>query len=270
MKKDLNGLKKQELVKLAQEHEIKNASHYKKSELISLLEARLSQRQPKKKPSREPITSHPISSETKKTVPSMPQYLHPGFEGVFQPQQVSCPVPKSEPELPVSYGVTKIVLIARDPYWCYSYWDFSGDTYRQIENWFRELPKPRPVLRVYDVTDIIFNGGNAHSFFDVAVHLDSKNWYLEVGKPDRNYLVDLGLVDQAGRFYLIARSNVVRTPRDAPSDVIDEEWMSADFELLYELSGGLKIRASSAELVEKVKKGVLFRQWISSGAFSSR
>lgn len=198
-----------------------------------------------------------------------PGFVHPHSEAVIHPPEEIYPRSTGE-GLPYSYGVTKIVLMVRDPYWCYAYWDFNPETLRKIEKWYRELPGPRAILRVYDVTDQVFDGNNANSFFDVDINFDSRNWYLEVGKPGRDFIVDIGIRDAQGRFYLITRSNAVRIPRDTPSDVIDEEWMSKDFELFYAISGGLKVGSSSAELVDKVKKGILFRQWLSSGAVSSR
>ena len=93
---------------------------------------------------------------------------------------------------------------------------------------------------------------------------------MDVGQPNRNFLVAIGVRDRSSRFYPISYSNAVRTPRDTPSEVIDEEWMTSEFELMYAVSGGFKVGMSSAELVQKVKSGKLFRQWLSSGALSSR
>ena len=128
--------------------------------------------------------------------------------------------------LPSSYNETKLVLMVRDPFWAFSYWDFSALTWSQIQNLYQTHQGLRSILRVYDVTDSNWNGSNAyHRSFDLDVFLDVKNWYIELGQANREWIADLGLLDPSGRFYVIARSNRVRTPRDEPSDVVDEEWM---------------------------------------------
>ncbi|MDD5085295.1 MAG: DUF4912 domain-containing protein [Candidatus Omnitrophica bacterium] len=199
-------------------------------------------------------------------------YYEPTFHGKppeFQPEVKPAPAPYTPSyDLPSSYNKTKIVLLVRDPYWVYSYWDISGDTYQWIEGIRRDVQgKVRTVLRVYDVTDIDFNGSNAHRYYDIDCHLDAKNWYIDLGTPDRAYIVDLGLIDGNGKFYLIARSNVVRTPRDGPSDIVDEAWMAADFEEIYALSGGFGIGLSSGEMKARGKR--IMKEWLSSGGISS-
>lgn len=133
-------------------------------------------------------------------------------------------------ELPFSYGETRLVLMVRDPYWAYSYWDFSGETWNGAQQQLAQDASLKPVMRVHDL--------DAKHFFDLLVSLEAKNWYLHLGTPDHRYAAELGIGDGHSRFYLIVRSNEVRTPRDTPSDVIDPEWDGRDFDELYRLSGG--------------------------------
>ncbi|MCX7698524.1 MAG: DUF4912 domain-containing protein, partial [Candidatus Goldbacteria bacterium] len=135
---------------------------------------------------------------------------------------------------------------ARDPYWCYAYWDISPDFMEEKAKEARKSEKYDLVIRIYDVTDIIFDGTNAHKFEDIKVSGDSNNWYINVWAPDRSYFVDLGFKTSDGRFILIARSNVVTTPRDRVSDKTDEEWMiiDEDFDELLKLSGAGKFGSS--------------------------
>jgi len=279
MHKNLSGLSKDELLLIAKKLRIPNLSQLKKSEIISLIQKK-EKSKPQAKTSRPRAKRAPKSYESPLSIrvrlkskavrTEKSGFIHPHSEGVIHSSHEPERIEGAEHNLPYSYGKTKIVLLVRDPYWCFSYWDFSSETLRQIDGWFRELSGPRAILRVYDVTGRIFDGTNALGFFDMEINFDSRNWYLELGKPGRDFVVDIGIRDSHGRFYLIARSNTVRTPRDTPSDVIDEEWMSKEFELLYAVSGGFKTGLSSKELIEKVKKGALFRQWLSSGAMSSR
>lgn len=290
MIKNLDRLVKEKLLSIAKKLRIPNASTLNKSELISKIkkeEVKQSKQKsaPKSKSklktkSKSPATRKqtsriepPLAIHVRlktRSVEAQQGFVHPYSESAMHVEGEPSHEIRYEHDLPSSYGVTKIVLMVRDPYWCYTYWDFSAPTRSQITRWYRELTGPKAVLRIYDVTNRNFDGTNANSFFDLDINFDAGNWYLEVGKPDRSFLVEIGIRDQYGRFYVIARSNVVRTPRDTPSDVIDEEWMSREFELLYAASGGFKIGISSGELMDRIKKGVLFREWLSSGAFSSR
>jgi len=158
-------------------------------------------------------------------------------EALLRPEQVSLSEEKVLSELPFSYGETKLVLMVRDPYWAYSYWDFSGETWNGVQKRLVEDSSLRPMMRVHDLT--------AKRSYDLLVSLEAKNWYLHLGTPHHRYDAELGIGDGDSRFYLIARSNVVQTPRDSPSEVIDSEWSDRDFEEIYRLSGGGQARMSS-------------------------
>lgn len=191
----------------------------------------------------------------KKTVSAMPvEEILPVVRAVQPGTSAFIPAANDQYDLPFSYNKTKIVLLVRDPFWVFTYWDLSQDTFHEVSRLMGgKSGAVKPILRVYDVTDLEFNGKNAHWSFDVDVFLDARSWYVNVGIPSRSYLVDLGLLDENGNFYLIARSNLVKAPKDGPSDVIDEQWMGIDFEEMYILSGGLGVGLSSAELRERKK-----------------
>ncbi|MDH4220179.1 MAG: DUF4912 domain-containing protein [Candidatus Aminicenantes bacterium] len=73
------------------------------------------------------------------------------------------------------------------------------------------------VVRVYDVTDIIFDGFNAHMFFDLEVSGLSGNYYFGVNRLARDYLAEIGFRRRDGYFHSLARSNVTYFDRDRPS-----------------------------------------------------
>lgn len=133
-------------------------------------------------------------------------------------------------DLPFSYGETKLVLLVRDPYWAYSYWDFSGETWNWIQGLLSGDSRLKPVIRVHDL--------ETKRFSDLLISLEAKNWYLHLGAPDHRYVAELGLGDGHSKFHLIVRSSEVRTPRDSPSEVVDPEWNDRDFQEIYRLSGG--------------------------------
>jgi hypothetical protein len=135
-----------------------------------------------------------------------------------------------------------MILLVRDPWWLYTYWELTNATVDKFKNELGDnFYKSTRVLRVYDVTNIIFNGNNANRFFDIVINDFASSWYIDAAGPGRSWCVDLGLRLPNGRFITILRSNVVQTPLDGPSWITDEEWMIPDdmFARLYGMGFGL-------------------------------
>ncbi len=161
--------------------------------------------------------------------------------------------------LPHNYGVDRMVLLARDPHWLFAYWEITATKQEEFagtygtEAWL----STHPVLRIYDVTGVDFNGNNALKYFDYHMEENIDNWHIEVGEPDRSFCVDLGRMFPDGRFITLLRSNIVTTPRASLSDRLDEEWMW--IEGLYQSIGRIKYGASSPMIIEELalRKGAL-------------
>lgn len=160
------------------------------------------------------------------------------FTAFAEPQEISHAVPH---ELPERYHEDKIVAQVRDPWWLHTYWEVQNSTIQNIERKLgKEFEGARAILRIHDVSLIIFDGKNARSSFDLDVRLETGNWYIDVGQAGRTWCIDIGFLLKNGRFILIARSNIVGTPLDGPSWVTDEEWMVPDelFARLYGMGFG--------------------------------
>jgi hypothetical protein len=129
--------------------------------------------------------------------------------------------------MPERYGETRIVLQVRDPFWMHAYWEIAectaADLARELGD---EIHRSRLTLRVSDVTGVELGTVDSARHASIHVHPFADNWYINACEPDRSYCVDLGLTLASGAFRLIARSNVVRTPRVGPSEIRDEEWLS--------------------------------------------
>lgn len=172
---------------------------------------------------------------------------------------------------PPGYGDNRIVLLVRDPWWTFAYWEIRRDkedeVMQRIEASGQKAKKS--ILRVYDVTDISFNGKNAHQYFDIELKGLATNWYINVSSPGRSWLVDIGILSTRDEFYVLARSNVVRTPRFGMSDKLDEEWMMPEEEYwkMFGLSGGFGIGKGSLEVREMMKRRL--EEQITSAAISS-
>lgn len=144
-------------------------------------------------------------------------------------------------ELPHGYSEDKIILQVRDPWWLHTYWEIKGSTVEELKNRLNSrFDGAQSILRVYDISSLVFDGTNAHRHFDINVGLEVKNWYIDTGGPGRSWCIDIGFKLKDGTFIMIARSNAVTTPLDGPSWVTDEEWMIPDelFARLYGLGFG--------------------------------
>ncbi|MDD5670002.1 MAG: DUF4912 domain-containing protein, partial [Candidatus Omnitrophica bacterium] len=183
--------------------------------------------------------------------------------------KLSRPLPH---ELPVQYHKDTMVLLVRDPWWLYTYWEVTPETWERFRQQLGDvIHSSKKTLRVYDVTDVIFNGANAHRFFDVEMGYDASNWYIDTGGPNRSWVVDFGLKLPSGEFVTILRSNIVRTPSDSPSNVTDEEWMIPNeiFARLYGLGFGFGQSSPVGKAWQERMRKALFSGILSSPGLSS-
>jgi len=175
-------------------------------------------------------------------------------------------------DLPAGYGQDKIVLQARDPWWIHAYWEVTTGAFDRLrEQLGNAFFSAKRVLRVYDVSHTIFNGTNAHRFFDIEVTPSANNWYINTGGPGRSWCVDFGLLLSDNRFIVIVRSNTVTTPLEGPSWITDEEWMVPEemFARLYGMGFGLGRSSPVGKAWQERIKGELFSGILASPGITS-
>lgn len=126
-------------------------------------------------------------------------------------------------ELPASYFQDALFLVARDPRWLFSYWDFD---------WGRHLPGE-------------FRGGTKQYFLKVStavgaeaalveINPEARNWYVPVGEADTAYSAAIGFFDQAGAWQTIVQSGVAVTPADALSSEAVADFATVPAHLTFE------------------------------------
>jgi hypothetical protein len=164
-------------------------------------------------------------------------------------KDLSAKVPK---HLPHGYGKDRIVVMVRDPYWLHAYWELTRTSIQRAETALgQEWHGAKPILRLLDVSAHDTTSTSESTIRDIDIHGGCNNWYIDVSNPPKSFRVDIGYLAPSGRFYCIARSNVVMTPRANVSDIIDENWADIDAKLadrIYAMSGGFDPSASSLEL----------------------
>jgi len=75
----------------------------------------------------------------------------------------------------------------------------------------------RLVVRIHDVTDIIFDGSNSHTWFDLEVGRHEGNYYFGNTAPARNYMAEMGLRGPGGFFHPLLTSNTAYFGRNRRS-----------------------------------------------------
>ena len=170
--------------------------------------------------------------------------------------------PAPDTRLPSRYGEDRMVLLVRDPWWLFTYWEVTPEREMEVRRAMERegLSKEQAVLRAYDITDTDMSKPN--SFFDVELRAAVDNWYLDVGVPDRQWVLEMGIRTSGGRFFALVRSNAVRTPRFGLSNILDEEWMLPEdiYFKLFGLATGYQGQGGSFDIkkmLDKYFKGVV-------------
>ncbi|NET88168.1 MAG: DUF4912 domain-containing protein [Kamptonema sp. SIO1D9] len=135
-------------------------------------------------------------------------------------------VDKGLSDLPAGYGESRIVLMPRDPQWCYIYWDIPNEQKEEL----RRQGGQQLALRLYDVTDINLDAQRAHSVQEYLCDELAREWYIPIPVSDRDYLVEIGYRAVDGRWLVLARSAAVRVPPIYPSDWIDDRFITVGWE----------------------------------------
>lgn len=130
-------------------------------------------------------------------------------------------------DLPDGYGESRIVLMPRDPQWAYTYWDVPNEHRSEL----RTQGGQQLALRLYDATDINLEYQVPHSIQEYPCDELVREWYLPIPVSDRNYVVEIGYRCADGRWLVLARSAPVRVPPAYPSDWIEDQFTTVDWNL---------------------------------------
>ncbi|MEK6797220.1 MAG: DUF4912 domain-containing protein [Spirochaetota bacterium] len=168
-------------------------------------------------------------------------------------------------ELPERYSDTRLIVAVRDPQWCFAYWDIANEDFEKHH--LSDKPLHLKIYRLLDPDNI------EHKFqhMDVEVNRHYGSWYIMLGMPDNYFIGELGYYDADGNFIMLARSRVFHAPRDAFSNVFDEEWMLTD-DMAKVLYGEFDPNGlSSASMINLFKKYIVGgdSSFLLSGASSS-
>lgn len=130
-------------------------------------------------------------------------------------------------DLPDGYGESRIVLMPRDPQWAYTYWDVSNEHKDEL----RHQGGQQLVLRLYDATEINLEYQVPHSIQEYPSDELAREWYLPIPVSDRDYVVEIGYRCADGRWLVLARSAPVHIPPTYPSDWIEDQFITVDWNM---------------------------------------
>ena len=120
------------------------------------------------------------------------------------------------------FAKDRLVVMVRDPYWLHAYWELSRKSVERARvalgpYWH----SARPVLRLCEVLRDGTTTSSRQLVRDVEVHGGVNNWYIDVYDPPKTYELDIGYLAAEGKFYCLARSNVVSTPLSRSGNAMD-------------------------------------------------
>ncbi|WP_342043163.1 DUF4912 domain-containing protein [Bacillus sp. OTU2372] len=93
------------------------------------------------------------------------------------------------------------------------FWDISELPKKIIEQFFnRKFEELVTVTRIYDVTNILFNGKNAHHYNEITVPYQSGHWFIKGLSENRSYVSELGVHLSDNQFFPLYRSNCIQMP----------------------------------------------------------
>lgn len=139
-------------------------------------------------------------------------------ESEEQPKDIKQTVVEKIKQIPTSYNSDRLILLPVNPHLVYLCWDLSQQTYEKMAK------TSNTVVRLYDVTYIIFNGNNAHRIFEAGVDLGvCRNYYFHVPCANADYIAEIGYKAQDS-FVPVLRSNLCKTPSDSPSSTSKQRW----------------------------------------------
>jgi hypothetical protein len=147
----------------------------------------------------------------------------------------------------------RLVVMVRDPYWLHAYWELNRKSVERAKVALGQYwHGARPVLRVYEVLRDGTTTSMRQPIRDVEVHGGVNNWYLDVYNPPKSYQLDIGYLSPCGRFFCLARSNVVNTPPATAGNAFDKNWadVAKDFDRIFALSGGYSESEANGDLKE--------------------
>jgi hypothetical protein len=225
-KKLVAGFTQKQIFECAKRLQLKGVSKLSKDELSERVASEISARL---KPAAGKAKSAPSVGKAQPVTVPAPAAAGDGGESAWSHKFEVPEHGKNEPTatIPWSYAYDRVTGMAVDPDRLFVYWEVTDDAIAKAREGLGKGGKDAWLnLRIYDTTDRIFDGTNAHSYFDHRVERGDRHWFFHIGKPSSSAFIDIGLMSPEGYFVKMSRSGRVEFSRKEPSQWGEPEWLS--------------------------------------------
>ena len=157
----------------------------------------------------------------------------------------------------------RVVLLVRDAYWLQAVWELTRQSVERAQVALaQQWHTAKPVLRLIELESNSTTSSVEQVGKVIAIHGGVNTWFIDVQDSPKTFRVDVGYMTANGKFFALARSNTVTTPRPGSRDGLENNWseIASDCEKIYALSGGFSDESPTGELQEVFEER-LGRRW---------
>ena len=223
----LEALSMESLVKIANQEGIDVPDDVEKILLVDLIFEVLEE----KKEERDALNNNPVRVQQKKYDLSLSEEI----EEDDKPEDLA---------LPEKYCETRVILLLRDPYWAFVYWDVKGGVLKAVKKENDADTVFLRVLRLWDDYPRFADPKDALvDSFEIPIQSNDSSWYINIPEQDGYYCVELCCRGKTVE-KVIGRSNIIRVPNVVTlENVLMKDGTPLD--LILSLSGVEKLDVSA-------------------------
>ncbi|MEM7811876.1 MAG: DUF4912 domain-containing protein [Planctomycetota bacterium] len=119
----------------------------------------------------------------------------------------------------------ELTVVAHDPNWLHARWALKRSTVqRAVTALGYDWHAAKPVIRVYRVEVDEVRAAKSRKLRDVEIHGDVDHWFVPVEKAPAHFRLEIGYVTAGGRFFALAKSKRVTTPRPGSRGAERPQW----------------------------------------------
>lgn len=158
---------------------------------------------------------------------------------------------RHSPDQPQGYTKDRLVMMVRDPYWLHAYWELTQLGVKRAEAALAQSwHTAKPALRLYEVQNSGVGAPTETLLRTISIHGGTNNWYVDVQEPPKSYRADIGYLARDGKFFVLAKSNVVHTPRAGTTESVDHNWtdLAENYDRVLAMNGGYSPDGPNSEL----------------------
>ncbi len=117
----------------------------------------------------------------------------------------------------------RLVVQVCNAWWIRAQWELTPQMIARAEAALgTEWHQATPIIRVYDVTRNDLSTSAKSFLKDIEIHGEVDHWYIPVDKPSQQLKMQIGYRAPSGKFFAMARSNGVTTPKPGTRGVVKQ------------------------------------------------